>query len=311
MRSLPITITCCTLSLATACLTAGEVATEQVAALETTEVRISPVAMRAAVDEDGRDVPGTLVFETTDGRVDITALVPDKPREFRSLDDFHAWAQKTLNARIVEREGAGPVTQIDVSSGTTLRYDREIDDLIRVDDPIEAIVGGTTGYVVIAGEKACASRTAPCAREAGLAPPDDPRRTRRPWLAAGTAGAFGILATSWIARDWFYESVGASTQQWNATSGMQWRWTSCGFFCWTLSLTGSNMLIASYGSFVNQSPAGGNLVLDLNTLGVQTARVTFGWYPVTANNTCGSQFGMSFFDSLNLSTGMGVDAGNC
>lgn len=283
------------------CLTSAE-ARDTAAARDATELRLGPVRIHPVLDDRGREVPGTLVFDTTGGRLDLSALIPDKPREFATREAFHAWAVANLNARIVAREGAEPVTQLEVTASTTLRYDRELDDLVPVDDPIEAIVGGDAGYVVIAGERACVSRSAPCARGSGLAPVESRDRA---WLVTGTTGSFGTLATSWIARDWWYESIGSSTAQWDATTGQVWKWTSCGWSCWTLAVRGSSFLTTSFAAFAGRSLRSSHAASAANTLGVIASRVTFGFRPATATTTCGSHFGASGPDALFLSSGMG------
>lgn len=305
-----LSLTCISFGLIASCATsddAVEKVAEDVATRETYEIPLSPVAMHPALDDRGGAIPGTLVFDTSEGRLDITELVPDRPREFESRMDFHKWVAETLNGKLVEREDGEPSTTLDYTASTTLRYDRALDDLVIVDDPIDAIIGGTEGYVVIAGEQVCTSRSAECSARAGLAPPPgESRRLVWPW-GTGTAGQFGIRGISWHAQSSFLQWVGSNTSQWNATSGIHLGWGACwpGGPRWCLRWTGSNYLNTSYTASRDSTPYQYGYAGASNTLSVMTSKVNIGSWPFFGTNRiCATHFGASGPDALSLRTGL-------
>ena len=298
-------LTCFSLGLVASCVT-SEPEEEAAAREEYEELPLAPVAMHPALDDRGRDIPGTLVFDTSEGRMDITDLVPDRPREFASRIDFHKWVVETLNGKLVETDGGESTSSLEYAAATTLRYDRALADLVVVEDPVAAIIGGTEGYVVIADEKVCTSRTAPCSREAGLAAPRPTQRAVVPWTVTGNSGPFGIRGNTWVASSSFLQWVGSSTAQWNTTTGVQLRWLPCfpGGPSWCLFRTGSNFLSTSFIASSGATPMVSGSASASNTFFVMDSKVVFGPQPfAVTDRTCASHFGSSGPSSLVLKTG--------
>lgn len=270
------------------------------------EVPLSPVAMHPARDDRGQDIAGTLVFETSGGRMDITALVPDRPREFASRIDFHEWVVETLNGKLGETADGEATSSLEYEAASTLRFDRARGDLVLVEDPVAEIIGGSEGYVVIAGERVCTSRTAPCAREAGLAAPRPTNRAVVPWNVTANAGPFGIRGTTWLASSSFLQWVGSSTAQWNTTTGIQLAWLPCapGGPSWCLVRTGSNFLSTSFVAAMGSTPTASGAAAASNTFFLMDSKVVFGPVPFLATDrTCASHFGSSGPSALSRRTG--------
>lgn len=253
---------------------------------------ILPVKLHRDVDKEGRELPGTLVFDTSKGQYDLTALIPLEPRRFDDVKQFHAWAIEALGAQPEEIEGV-PVVTLGYRSGMTLRYDRERDDMVPVDDPVAAIVGGTAGYVEIAGKQICVSRTAECSREAGLSMPEKERRGIFPWEDEQASSTIRIRGNSWVLHSMFVEWVGSSTIQ--TGGGISHTWAHCGpldpNWCWVRR--GSNFLSTLYtartwdGRVADMRGAS-----DFNVYLVQNAKVLYGFYPFPlADGVCATHFG--------------------
>lgn len=290
----------------TACLT-GDEPSEDIAARESTTIPLLPVEPRPALDEAGNPIAGTLVFDTSEGRLDITDLVPDRPREFASRTDFHRWVASTLNAKLAEHEDRELSTTLDYSAPTTVRYDRRLEAFVVVDDPVAAIIGGTEGFVVIAGEEVCTSRTAACSREAGLAPPEQTNRTLVPWIVSGRSpsGSIKIVGTTWNAFSSFLQWIGSNTIQ--TGGGLTFGFVPCWPLgpSWCVTRTGSNFLATSYTSWLQQGPpVFTGAAAASNTYAIMTSQVVFHWTPlVRADRTCATHFASSRSSSISLISG--------
>ncbi|MEJ7602548.1 MAG: hypothetical protein WKG01_31945 [Kofleriaceae bacterium] len=306
-RSRSLSLACVSVGLLASCVTDDEPVGEELLA-RGSEGIVQPVAMHPALDDRGNPIPGTLVFETSEGRLDITHLVPDRPREFGSQEEFHEFVVKDLNGLIVEHEDGTRSTTIEYTASTTLRYDPRLDDLVTVEDPVDEIVGGPDGYVVIAGEQVCASRTAECAAKAS---PVDSGHRFVPAVVYGSSGPLGILGATWVVSASFVRWVGAATTQTSGTAGL--RWTPCAPH-WCYSWTGSNLLTAAYGGYLFPSNVSGAVAAN-NTLLVTTGKVDYG-VPAPfhhLNSTCATHLGVSGPDVVFLQSGSlaGLPFNNC
>lgn len=309
-RSLSTALSILTLAAALpGCLAGDEPAddvADDVAARETAPTPLLPVSMHPRLDEAGNPIAGTLVFDTSDGRLDITELVPGRPREFRSRPDFLHWMASTLNASLVERDRGELSSSIDYTAATTVRFDRDRSDFVVVDDPVAAIIGGAEGFVVVAGEKVCTSRTAECSLEAGLALPTPTTRTVVPWYASGASpsGSISIFGTTWDATSSFLQWVGANTFQ--TGGGIKFNWMRCGpgNVLWCYTRTGSNFLTTSYVASRSSSPVFSGASAASNTYAVMASRVDFYFFPAfLTDRTCATHFGTSNGSSISLISG--------
>ena len=176
-------------------------------------LEIVPVELRPELDREGRPLPGTLDIDTSGGRMDLTSLMPERPREFRSWEAFHEWLVAELNAELVEGEDRVRRAQLSIIAGQTVRYDAEREELVEVEDVAEAVVGGTFGYVFVDGALVCTSRTAPCAREQSLDAEESGRRHHLPNAKRMASNGFEIEGATWITHAFFYHNVGSETRQ--------------------------------------------------------------------------------------------------
>lgn len=271
------------LALAAICLVACSTDDDlDTADLPVRGVVITPVELRPQLDDAGRPLRGTLELDTSDGRMDLTKLVPDRPREFDSWDAFHAWAIEELNAERIDTKDGRVQTQLQVAAGPTVRYDAERGKLVEVPDAIEAIVGGAAGYVVIDGKEVCVSGHAACAAEQAMEP-----RVRNHIPSSkrvSNSSGFEIQGDSWKTNLLFYVAVGTSTYQ--IRGGYQAGWVWCGFLTWCWRSSGTNTLAASFtawrstGSIYN----GSNSATRNNVTSVTAMNYAFGVSWGTGNN---------------------------
>jgi hypothetical protein len=278
-----------------------------VSARESSELALSPVSLHPAVDERGRALPGTLVFDTDGGQLDITHLVPRRPRVFGSIDTFHAWIVGALRAQVVERENGTIGTSLEYKASTTVRYDAELGDYVMVGDPVEAIVGGTEGYVVIDGVRHCTSRSAPCAVEDGLVDLESRDRTLVGQLAFGSdpAGRFGIHGRSFHTNGAcrpFYQVQGAHTLQWYG--GIKLAVLQSGRSDWCVVIRGESTLGVAYAARRGASFVTSGGAASKNVLGVVAARADWGWWPFTkTDNVCAVHTALAGTDSIAIASG--------
>lgn len=240
------------------------------------ELAIVPVELRPQLDADGRPIPGTLEIDTSRGRMDLTSLIPDRPRAFRSWGEFHEWAAATLNAELLVVEDDHRQSQVSISAGQTLRYDAGRDAMVEVPDVLEAIVGGTFGYIVIDGAKMCTSRTAECTASQTIDPERPGVRHHLPNAKYVFSNGLGIEGATWATHLFVYHSTGAETRQ--HQGGFSYTTYLCGFFKWCTTTVGSNALVASFtawrqgGSIFNF----GASQVGHNTTSVRVEKVAFG-----------------------------------
>lgn len=236
------------LALATSCLLGCATDDPEIADRRGDQFEIVPVELRPQLDADGRPIPGTLEIDSSSGRMDLTSLMPERPREFRSWEEFHEWLVAQLNARIDEDDDGIRRARLSVAATTTLRYDADRDELVEVEDVAEAVVGGTFGYVLIDGALVCTSTSAPCAREQWVDSEEpDGRRHHAPNAKTVTKNGFGIEGATWVTHLVFYHSVGSETRQ--TQGGIRFVTSPCGFLKWCTTTTGNNFLSASFSAF--------------------------------------------------------------
>ena len=289
---------------------------------EVVEMDLAPAQLGPALDEKGQPIPGTLALDTSEGRMDITDLVPEKPREFGSREEFHKWALETLNAELVEREG-GYGTSVSYTASAALLRDPATGEYELVEDPIEKIIGGREGYIVIDGEKHCASRHAPCAEEMGLEPAERPAERKLVWgatTASGPSGLMGVLGVSWHSFPKafvpFVTAAGSSTTQWNAPGGLRLIWVTCSTNIYKTCLVsvGSNVISTSFAARRGGGTIRTGFNIGFNTLSVVSARFDFDVYPFTGtDNICARHTGLAAGDFIATDTGSlgGVPVNNC
>ncbi len=210
-------------------------------------VAIVPIELRPELDREGRPIPGTLDIDTSEGRLDVTSLMPERPREFRSWDELNEWLVAQLNAEIIEGEDGVRRAQLSIIASPAVRYDAQRDELVDVDDVAEAVVGGTFGYVLVDGALVCTSRTAACAREQSIAPEASGLRHHLPNARRMAMNGFEIEGATWITHMFFYHNVGSETRQ--VQGGFQVFTSPCGFFQWCTTTTGTNSLATSLIAF--------------------------------------------------------------
>jgi hypothetical protein len=308
MKPMPksLWIACLSLGVAASCVESetAEDTPEDISLRETTQYRLYPVAIHPELDEQGLPIPGTLVLDTSEGKLDITHLVPERPREFESARAFHDWAVRTLNAKLVERDGQVGST-LDYAAAMTLRLDRNTGEYVRVDEPIDMIIGGVAGYIVIAGEQICVSRNAPCSREAGLAPPDGTAARFVWWIDNRFSGSFNVLGTTWIGRAPVLRHAVSNTSQIGGGFSIVWPpcWPGALVVCPTTS--GSNFLsVRLFGTVYPANIFQTNSAF--NTLSVSAGHLELGLHPYDElNAVCGEHFGSSGPDAVFFSTGWG------
>ena len=289
---------------------------------EVTVLDLAPAQLGPQLDEKGQPIPGTLTLDTSEGRMDITDLVPEKPREFGSREEFHKWALETLNAELVEREG-GYGTSVSYTASSALLRDPATGEYELVEDPIEKIIGGREGYIVIGGEKHCASRHAPCAEEMGLETAERPAERKLVWggqTASGPSGLMGILGVSWHSAPKvfvpFVTAVGSSTTQWNAPGGLRLSWITCSsnIYKTCLVLTGANVMSTSFAARRGAGTIRTSFHVAGNTFTVVAARFDFDVYPFTGtDNICSRHTGLASGDFVATDTGSigGVPVNDC
>ena len=301
-----LSITCLSFGLLASCVADEADVGEDLLARESEGI-VQPVSMQPALDERGDPIPGTLVFETSEGRLDITHLVPDRPREFASNEAFHEFLIRELNGRLVEHEDGQRSSTVEYTAATTLRYDPRIDDLVIVDDPLDAIIGGTDGYIVIAGEQVCTSRAAECADKAGLTRPVERDRRIVPAVVQGSSGPLGIRGLTWVAASSLVRWVGSSTTQTSGTAGLGWVACWSGGPSWCYGWRGSNFLSTAYRAQLPPFLPFSGAAVASNTLHVMAGR--FDFIPAPASHftrTCSTHVGVSGPDAVVLQSGFGL-----
>jgi hypothetical protein len=244
---------------------------------EAQRYEIVPAKPQPQLDKEGRAIPGTVVFDTSEGRMDITQLLPEAPREFGTWDDFHQWAAEALNARIVEADGGEHTSTLVAGYGPTVRYDADAAELVPVDDPIAAIVGGTFGYIYVKGELVCVDPAAACAAEQTREPARMENHIGQ--VVTNTNNGLTVTGSSSIFHLFAVHEIKASTSL-NASRGFSQSTYSCGFFglgsC--TSTTGSDTLSASFSAYRSTGSLfnGSNAYSQKNTTAVATSHWGFG-----------------------------------
>jgi hypothetical protein len=274
------------------------------------ELPLATAELRPELDKEGNPIPGTLVVDTEDGRLDITPLVEKEPREFKSREDFHRFMIEKFGAEKVEREDGVIGSSLEYTSPTTLLLDPETGEYELVEDAVEKIVGGRTGYVVIEGKEECVAKAClPDLKEEKIT--DDRRIMGALGFGMSPSGRIGVQGTSWHSPPKpflpFYTTAGASTLQWGGTAGIRLRWFPCSTnaFQTCVMLTGANALAVSYVTRFGATPRRGGSVFRAQTFGVVHARGDWDVWPFTGtDNTCSSHFAISG-DSVMITTGAG------
>jgi hypothetical protein len=294
----------------TACATddpAGALAKE-----EAPEIPLSTVELRAELDKEGNPIPGTLVLDTEDGRLDITPLVEDKPREFASREDFHRFMIEKLGAQKVERPDGLIGSSLEYTSPTTLLLDPETGEYELIDDAVEKIVGGRTGYVVIEGKEECVAKA--CLADLAQEKITEERRIVGA-LGFGMStptGRIGVQGISWHSPPKpflpFYTTVGASTTQWGGTAGLRLRWFPCStnVFRTCVALTGGNVLVVSYAARFGAATRRADAALTGNVFSLVRARGDWDVWPFTGtDNICTTHLAIDGEAPATVTTGAG------
>jgi|GEM_PF-3196589 len=210
-------------------------------------------------------MPGELVIDATDGRSMLPTV--DRDLTFKSRRELFEWAIEYLNGQPVYDEQKklvgvqGEITQY----GTLTRVDERTREVQPVADPIEAILGGKTGYMSLEGENKCIDEvrcgkekktelpTPPGVKLASLDfPPTLVSHAPGGRTACNSANSYCIRGESWKTNWWFYRSIGAETQQKRGGYRVEhyfcWKW---GFIPWSCSRkVGSNELFVDATYFV-------------------------------------------------------------
>ena len=265
---------------------------------EAPEIPLSTVKLGPELDGEGNPIPGTLVIDTGEGRLDITPLVEDKPREFASREDFHRFVIEKLGAEKVERPDGVIGSTLEYTSPTTLLLDPETGEYEMVDDAVEKIVGGRTGYVVIEGKEECVAKV--CLHDLTEEKTDDRTIVGALGFAMSPNGLIGVQGTSWHSPPKpflpFYTTAGASTLQWGGTAGLRLRWFPCSTnaFQTCVIVTGSNMLAVAYATRFGATPRRfGNFIVD-RSFGIVRARGDWDVWPFTGtDNICTRHFAIT------------------
>jgi len=247
---------------------------------------IVPVEPQPQLDKEGNPMAGTLVIDTSEGRMDLTDLVPVEPRRFDSWEQFHTWAQKELNAKILTNDKGEMASQLSVQQTPGVRIDAQSGELVDVEDPIGAIIGGTFGYVYVGDELVCTSATAECAKEQVL-PGEAVGGTDRNHLPSYVRRIQGRMDTdgqSYLFHALFYHETRAVTRYYGGS------FLSYNYVCnwWPLrycnATSGSNSLTASFSATraLGNGSAGSQRASGFNTYGVSAINFAVGMGPTAA-----------------------------
>jgi hypothetical protein len=267
MKLLPLTAL-----FLTACAT--DDAEPEPAARETIHYEIVAAEPRPQIDKTGQAIPGTLVIDTSEGHMDITPLLPEKAREFASWEAFHNWAVETLNAKLVEADNGEHDTTLVAGYGPTVRYDAEKADLVPVDDPIAAILGGTWGYIYVEGKQVCVDPGAACAAEQTVR-----MENHIGQVVTNSSNGLVVTGSSSIFHLFAVHEIKASTSL-NASKAFSQYTYGCGFLglgrC--TATTGSDSLSASFSAYRSTGSIfnGSSSYTQANTTAVATSHWGFG-----------------------------------
>lgn len=166
------------------------------------------------------ETPGVLLVDSEAGAL---LELPKHGPVFASNSDLLLWAAAHLNAQLVYNDlgevidATGSVTQ----AGRFFYVDDTTFATVEVEDVVEALLGGRSGIVTVAGQKYCL-REDGC--EAGMAPHAPPTEERR----CNTDGTYCIKATSFKRNLIIYKSWGTKLEQKNGGYHEDWK------FCWKL-----------------------------------------------------------------------------
>jgi hypothetical protein len=251
-------------------------------------VEITPVVLSPQLDDAGLPIAGTLTIDTSKGRMDLTHLIPDEPRTFASWDEVHRWTAENLNAETVTDEEGHISSRLAVGYGQTVRYDTEANEMVPVANPISTMLGGTSGYIVVAGKQVCVDSTAACAP------------VRLEPAATGSSNGLSLTGVTGIFHTWGWSEVKTATSL--NTSSRVLRY-SCGFStCYVylspVTLTASVYAYRSSGSISN----GSRFEMATNSTAVAAALVGVGDTGLLGrtDSACGRSSGNDGAGQVNL-----------
>jgi hypothetical protein len=246
---------------------------------------LRPTELRPQLDKEGQPLPGTLELELSEGRLDITHLVPEKPREFESREQFREWLVKELNAQNVEGGLELDVKQLDAA----FLLDPATGEYELREDAIGAIIGGREGYVLIKGERECVSRE--CFEKE-----ERPTKERRfvlnsAYAISAPTGRMELIGGSWHSPPGSLTLWNATTSQLDSRGGVD-RFvigsgcpTSTGLCYVEL---GTNLVSVSYTARRIGLPIQSETLSMFNTIAVSMFRYRWDWPWNNTDNVCAS-----------------------
>jgi hypothetical protein len=255
-------------------------------------IEIVPVVLNPQLDATGAPIPGTLLIDTSEGRMDLTSLIPDQPREFASWDEVHRWATEHLNARVTEDAQGERSSMVSAGYGPTVRYDAALDDMVPVEDPIVAMLGGTSGQMIVGGKAICIDPKAACAGPSRVRISNREIQTNNGLTIDGATGIFRIPG---------YIEVKTST---SLVASTKIRTVGCGFLRWCIVYDAPVSLsayITAYGGPNQTSTSMPRREAVMNTTAVAAALVGFGGGDIfRTDGACGYANGSDTVGSISI-----------